>query len=188
MPLLFQTGYLTLKAYDSERLLYTLDFPNFEVKNSFLQHFVRSYTNRVFQESKLYDLIDSLRTHNFDSFFTILRTLFANIDYDLHIPQEKYCQTVFYLIFTLIGLRVSAEVKANIGRIDAVIEDKDIFLFEFKFSGTKEEGLSQIKKNGYFEKYLSPSAGILGQSGKSIYMFGVEFKDKNIGEWISEKA
>ncbi|HNF27037.1 MAG TPA: PD-(D/E)XK nuclease domain-containing protein [Leptospiraceae bacterium] len=78
-------------------------------------------------------------------------------------PQEKYCQTVFYLIFTLIGLRVSAEVlvlsrveaKTNIGRIDAVIEDREIFLFEFKFSGNKDDALAQIKKNKYFEKYAA---------------------------------
>ncbi|HRG76917.1 MAG TPA: AAA family ATPase, partial [Leptospiraceae bacterium] len=83
IPLLFQTGYLTLTGYNPERLLYTLDYPNFEVKNSFLQYFIRGYTNRAFQESKLYDLIDSLREKDFDSFFTILRSIFANIDYDL---------------------------------------------------------------------------------------------------------
>ena len=95
--------------------------------------------------------------------YTTLFPLFANIDYDLHIPQEKYYQTVFYLIFTLIGLRVSAEVlvlsrveaKTNIGRIDAVIEDREIFLFEFKFSGNKDDALAQIKKNKYFEKYAA---------------------------------
>ncbi|HNF27527.1 MAG TPA: AAA family ATPase [Leptospiraceae bacterium] len=184
IPLLFQTGYLTLKGYDPERLLYTLDYPNFEVKNSFLQYFVRGYTNSIFQESKLYDLIDSLRERNFENFFIILRSIFASIDYDLHIPQEKYYQTVFYLIFTLIGLRVSAEVKTNIGRIDAVIEDGGgIFLFEFKFTGTKEDALAQIKQNKYFEKYLSP-AGM--QKNDPIYLFGVEFRDRNVGEWIVE--
>ncbi|HMZ62026.1 MAG TPA: PD-(D/E)XK nuclease domain-containing protein, partial [Leptospiraceae bacterium] len=184
IPLLFQTGYLTLKGYDPERLLYTLDYPNFEVKNSFLQYFVRGYTNSIFQESKLYDLIDSLRERNFENFFIILRSIFASIDYDLHIPQEKYYQTVFYLIFTLIGLRVSAEVKTNIGRIDAVIEDGGgIFLFEFKFTGTKEDALAQIRQNKYFEKYLS-SAG--SQKNGSIYLFGAEFKDRNVGEWVME--
>ncbi|HMV78680.1 MAG TPA: AAA family ATPase [Leptospiraceae bacterium] len=189
IPLLFQTGYLTLKGYDPERLLYTLDYPNFEVKNAFLQQFTRRYTNRVFQESKLYGLIDSLRERDFENFFLVLRSIFANIDYDLHIPAEKYYQTIFYLIFTLIGLRVSAEVKTNIGRIDAVIEDRGgIFLFEFKFSGTKEEALAQIRKNKYFEKYLSPAV-THGQTAlqREIYLFGVEFSDKNAGEWVMEK-
>jgi hypothetical protein len=187
IPLLFQTGYLTLTGYNPERLLYTLDYPNFEVKNSFIQYFIRGYTNRAFQESKLYDLIDSLRDKDFDSFFTILRSIFANIDYDLHIPQEKYYQTVFYLVFTLIGLRVSAEVKTNIGRIDAVIEDKDVFLFEFKFNDTAENALKQIHKNKYFEKYLSIDKSVVrgyDRGSRGLYLFGVEFKDKNIGDWV----
>jgi hypothetical protein len=193
IPLLFQTGYLTLTGYDPERLLYTLDYPNFEVKNSFLQYFIRGYTNRVFQESKLYDLIDSLREKDFDSFFTILRSIFANIDYDLHIPQEKYYQTVFYLIFTLIGLRVSAEVKTNIGRIDAVIEDKDIYLFEFKFNDTAQAALAQIHKNKYFEKYITKHKSVavaheLDHLPQGLYLFGVEFKDKTVGEWVIEEV
>jgi PD-(D/E)XK nuclease superfamily/Predicted AAA-ATPase len=187
IPLLFQTGYLTLTGYDPERLLYTLDYPNFEVKNSFLQYFIRGYINRVFQESKLYDLIDSLREKDFETFFTILRSILANIDYDLHIPQEKYYQTVFYLVFTLIGLRVSAEVKTNIGRIDAVIEDNDIYLFEFKFNDTAKSGLDQIHKNKYFEKYFSKHKNATSKSC-GLYLFGVEFKDRTVGEWIVEEA
>lgn len=68
------------------------------------------------------------------------------------------------------------EAKTNIGRIDAVIEDREIFLFEFKFSGTKEDALAQIKKNKYFEKYYSKGTGT-----QSLYLFGVEFKDRNVG-------
>jgi hypothetical protein len=197
IPLLFQTGYLTLKGYDPERLLYTLDYPNFEVKNAFLQHFVRGFTNRTFRESKLYDLIDSLRDKDFENFFLILQSIFANIDYDLHIPQEKYYQTIFYLVFTLVGLRTFAEVKTNIGRIDVVIEDKgNIYLFEFKFNGTKEEALAQIKKNKYFEKYFIPRVGtdnqsvgiqdIVSHDRGSLHLFGVEFKVKNVGEWVMD--
>ncbi|HNF13238.1 MAG TPA: PD-(D/E)XK nuclease domain-containing protein [Leptospiraceae bacterium] len=170
-------------------MIYTLDYPNFEVKNAFLAHFAQLWTNKEAFNSYIHKLIQSLHGHDFESFFTILRSIFANIDYDLHIAQEKYYQTVFYLIFTLIGLRVSAEVKTNIGRIDAVIEDKDVFLFEFKFNGTKEEALEQIRKHKYFEKYL---AGGLKQStaatrAEKIYLLGVEFKDKNVGDWtVSE--
>ncbi|MEM4271029.1 MAG: AAA family ATPase [Candidatus Pacearchaeota archaeon] len=185
VPLLFQTGYLTIKSYDSERLLYTLDYPNFEVKNAFLQYFILGYTNRTFQESKLYDLIDSLREKDFENFFLILQSIFANIDYDLHIPQEKYYQTIFYLIFTLVGLRTFAEVKTNVGRIDVVIQDRgSTFLFEFKFNGTKEEALEQMKKNKYFQKYFMPSDKT---TSNPIYLFGVEFKNKNIGDWIVEE-
>ncbi|MDL2123114.1 MAG: PD-(D/E)XK nuclease domain-containing protein [Deltaproteobacteria bacterium] len=97
------------------------------------------------------------------------------ICYDLHINREKYYQTIFYLIFSLIGLKVKAEVKTNKGRIDAVIIDKDIYIFEFKFNGDKDQALNQIKDKKYFEKYQ----GV----GKEIYLFGVAFTDRNIGDW-----
>ena len=93
--------------------------------------------------------------------------------------MEKYYQTIFYLIFSLIGLKVKAEVKTNKGRIDAVIIDKDIYIFEFKFDGDKDNALKQIRDKKYFEKYQ----GV----GKEIYLFGVEFTDRNIGNWVIEK-
>jgi hypothetical protein len=74
---------------------------------------------------------------------------------------------------------VEAEVKTNKGRIDAVIIDKDIYIFEFKFDGGKDHALNQIKDKKYFEKYRG--------AGKEIYLFGVEFADRNVGEWLVEK-
>ena len=79
----------------------------------------------------------------------------------------------------LIGLKIEAEVKTNKGRIDAVIIDKDVYIFEFKFNGDKDHALNQIKEKEYFEKYQG--------KGKNIYLFGVEFADKNVGEWVVEK-
>ena len=74
---------------------------------------------------------------------------------------------------------MEAEVKTNKGRIDAVIIDKEIYIFEFKFDGDKDQALSQIKEKKYFEKYQG--------KGKKIYLFGVEFTDKNVGKWVVEK-
>ncbi|HMY69309.1 MAG TPA: PD-(D/E)XK nuclease domain-containing protein, partial [Leptospiraceae bacterium] len=108
----------------------------------------------------------------------ILREIFLSIDYDLHIPQERYYQTVFYLIFTLLGFRIQAEAKTNKGWIDAVVISKSIYIFEFKLNGTKEETLSQIKDKKYYEKYIS--------KGKPIVLVGVEFKDRNIGDYLTE--
>jgi len=189
IPLLFQTGYLTLKDYDPERRLYTLDYPNFEVKNAFLHYFVKSFSKQGFHEGKLYDLIDALRDKDFELFFQILQSLFAAIDYDLHINlvplvATRGYQTIFYLIFTLIGLKVSAEVKTNIGRIDVVIDDKDLFLFEFKLNDTATNALAQIHKNKYFQKYLANDY-VLGN--KKLFLVGVEFKDRNVSEWVMEE-
>ncbi len=178
VPLLFQTGYLTIKGYDNEFMTYRLGYPNFEVENSFQYALLRSYSCTE-TNGYLVSLIRVLRNDDFESFFDTLRIFFANIPYDLQINKEKYYQTVFYLIFSLIGLKVGAEIKTNIGRIDAVIVDKDIYIFEFKFNGDKNKALSQIKEKKYFEKYQG--------TDKEIYLFGVEFAGRNVGEWVVEK-
>ncbi|MCX7997910.1 MAG: PD-(D/E)XK nuclease domain-containing protein, partial [Leptospiraceae bacterium] len=174
----FQTGYLTIQEYLNDLESYTLGYPNYEVKSSFTKSLSKSIAN-IKDDIFINNLIRSLREKDLEKFFTVLRSIFANIDYDLHIPQEKYYQTIFYLIFTLIGLKVSAEVKTNVGRIDIVIQDREIYLFEFKLNGTKEEALEQVKKNQYFQKYLSLS--------KEIYLIGVEFRDKNVGDYVVER-
>ena len=177
LPLLFQTGYLTIKEYDKAFMTYILGYPNFEVENSFQYALLSSYSG-IHVDGYLIDLVRALRNDDFETFFDTLRIFFADIPYDLHIKKEKYYQTVFYLIFSLIGLKVEAEVKTNKGRIDAVIIDKDIYIFEFKFDGNKDQALNQIKDKKYFEKYQG--------KGKKIYLFGVEFADRNVGEWVVE--
>lgn len=177
LPLLFQTGYLTIKKYDKDFMAYTLGYPNFEVENSFQYALLNSYSG-THVDGYLIGLIRALRNDDFELFFDTLRIFFANIPYDLQINKEKYYQTVFYLIFSLIGLKIEAEIKTNKGRIDAVIIDKDIYIFEFKFNKDKENALNQIKEKKYFEKYQ-------GQN-KKIYLFGVEFSDRNVGDWVVE--
>ncbi|HMY65977.1 MAG TPA: PD-(D/E)XK nuclease domain-containing protein, partial [Leptospiraceae bacterium] len=178
-PILLQTGYLTIKDYDPERMLYTLDYPNYEVKNSFLHYFERKLTKRDFPDAVLYDIVDSFQKDNLEGAIDNLRTVFRGIEYDLHIPQEKYYQTLFYLVFTMMGLKIQTEVKTNIGRIDAVIESRSVYIFEFKFSGTKEEALAQIKNKKYYEKYIN--------KGKDVFLVGAEFRDRNIGDYAVEK-
>ena len=176
IPILFQTGYLTITEYNKERMEYTLAYPNFEVKNSMTECLAEAYSfvERELVHGYAWKLIDALRDQDFETFFDTLKIFFADIPYDLHIKKEKYYQTIFYLIFSLIGLKVEAEVKTNKGRIDAVIIDKDIYIFEFKFDGDKDHALNQIKDKKYFEKYQG--------EGKKIYLFGVEFADRNVGE------
>ena len=107
-----------------------------------------------------------------------LQPFLAGIDYDLHIPQEKYYQTVFYLIIRLIGIYVRTEVKTNTGRMDAVIELPDhIYIFEFKLDGTAQQALAQIKSKAYYERFLP--------SGKAITLVGTNFdaEARNVTEW-----
>ena len=179
IPLLVQTGYLTIKDYDPNRKLFTLDYPNFEVKNAFLNYFTKKLGYKEFSDAILYDIIDALASDNLDECITLLRKIFLKINYNLHLKEEKYYQTIFYLIFTLLGLKTDAEVSTNLGRIDSVVESNSIYIFEFKLNGTKEEALKQIKMKKYYEKYIS--------LGKPIFLVGVEFRDRNLGEYLVER-
>lgn len=96
----------------------------------------------------------------------------------LQLKQEKYYQTIFYLIFKLIGLRIDAEVQTNRGRIDAVVEvAKRIFLFEFKLDGEAESALRQIQEHDYARRYQ--------QKGKAVTLVGVNFDSakRMISDW-----
>ncbi len=178
-PLLFQTGYLTIKAYDRDLLVYTLDYPNFEVRQAFSNFLLKKLEKNRLSESYLIKMIQAIQKDDFELYISHLRTIFSNIDYDLHIANEKYYQTIFYLIFSLLGMKIKAEVKTNIGRIDVVIENKSIYILEFKLNGTKEEALAQIKTKKYYERFL--------KKDKPIYLVGLEFQNKNVGEYILEE-
>ena len=132
--LLFQTGYLTIADYRDDRMLYQLSFPNFEVKQSFFTYILHAYTDDpVFSGGPLWALIDALYANNLTLFFETLKTFFAKIPYTIQIDREPYYQTIFYVIFTLLKLKISAEVCTNTGRIDALIETPTtLYLFEFK--------------------------------------------------------
>ncbi len=183
LPLLFQTGYLTIKEVNKtpDEMLYKLDYPNFEVKRALVMNLLGSYAHvdKTLSRSYLEKLICSLDQNNLGNFFETLRIFFANIPYTIQLKQEKYYQTIFYLIFSLLGLRVQAEVTTNRGRIDAVIElKKSVYIFEFKLFGTPQEALAQIKEKQYYEKYLDLE--------KKITLVGVAFdsEERNIGEHI----
>ncbi|MDM8521535.1 ATP-binding protein [Anaerolineales bacterium HSG6] len=184
LPLLFQTGYLTIKdVYESDfNRRYSLNYPNFEVKHAFLFSLLDEFSNlELSGEGYLDEMIDCLRTGDMEGMFEYLQVFFATVPHDLHLKNEKYYQTIFYSVFQLIGLRIEAEVKTNKGRIDAVVETADrIYIFEFKLFGTAEEALSQIKEKQYAQKYL--------KRGKEILLLGVEFDqtEKNIGKWLVE--
>lgn len=180
MPLLVQTGYMTIKDYDADSQRYQLDYPNWEVKNAFMVHLLDAFTqvDKGLSEAHLWQMIDALQSHDLDKFFDVLQILFANIDYDLHLNFEKYYQTIFYLIFQLMGLRIEAEAKTNIGRIDAVVELKErIYIFEFKLDKSAQDALDQIKTQNYYQKYQG--------SNKPITCVGANFstQKRNLDGW-----
>ncbi|MCF7837695.1 MAG: PD-(D/E)XK nuclease domain-containing protein [Candidatus Marinimicrobia bacterium] len=102
---------------------------------------------------------------------------FAQVPNTITIENEKYYQTIFFTVFTLLGVMIEVEVSTNIGRIDAVVKTvAGIFLFEFKLNGSAEEALEQIRAKRYFEPYLA--------DGRPVTLIGVEFSRplRNLGE------
>lgn len=183
IPLLLQTGYLTIKSYSRETRLYTLGYPNFEVEDAFLGHLLSDITSveTAITPDYIWQIINALKANELDKFFTVLKVFFAQIDYTIQVRQEKYYQTIFYLIFKLIGLRTQAEVTTDRGRIDAVIElDDAIYLFEFKLDGNAQAALDQIIQKEYFVGYLD--------KGKTLYLVGVNFdvESHSVSEWKVE--
>jgi hypothetical protein len=182
ISMLFQTGYLTIKDIIPVGIQgkYVLSYPNKEVKDSFLKHFLANYTTEEtgIVGSKILDLVQSIKNDQRENFFTIIKSFFASIPSHLFIEnRESYYHTIIYLVLKLIGVTIDVEVHTNKGRIDAVIETQShIYILEFKM-GKPGDALVQIEERKYYEKYLS--------SGKSIQLIGVGFdeKERNISNY-----
>ena len=180
--LLFQTGYLTIKAV-LDNGLYVIAYPNLEVKKSFVEHLLASFSSRFAREVGVmtHDLRKSLENVDMDSFIKIASSIFSGISYDMFVKdREGYYQTVITLIVKLIGINIETEVETNKGRIDAVIKTGDyIYVMEFKL-GDAETALAQIKENKYHERYLA--------DGKEVRIVGIGFdpEERNISGYLME--
>ncbi|MBN2695364.1 PD-(D/E)XK nuclease domain-containing protein, partial [bacterium] len=182
-PLLFQTGYLTIKKYDPESEIYTLSYPNKEVKSSFVEILVDYFTQIRKEETPtlIEDLREAFLKNDLDKVFKVLKVFYAKIDNSIKISQEKYYQTVFYIIFTLLGYRIKVEVNTNDGRMDAVIKtDTTIYILEFKLTQTAKKAIEQIKTKEYYNIYLLDS--------RKLILIGVQFNKKSgtIKSWEIE--
>ena len=179
IPILFQSGYLTLKDYDERLGLYKLGFPNDEVKYGFLDNLVPAYTSISKDASGLFigNFIRDLRDNKLDSFMKRMYTACAGLPYSLASKEnvqmrERDYQIAFYIIFSLMGQFVQTEVVSSKGRADCVVHTDDtVYIFEFKLmgSGTPKEAIQQIKEKGYAEPYKT--------SGKKIVLIGAVFAD-----------
>ena len=187
VTLLYQTGYLTISSFSQRgaRRIYSLDFPNMEVRNSFNTSLARGYVNidEIHLGSLQSKCIDALYDDKLDIFFETLKIFFANIPYDIssRAPEETY-QAVFCAILYFIGVGVTPEVRTNEGRIDAVMETPEyVYVMEFKRDRSAAEAMAQIKEKKYYEKFLG--------SGKKITLVGVSFDSdkRTIAEWVTEE-
>jgi len=183
--LLLQTGYLTVTEIDQKARTpqYVLNYPNFEVKEAFVTYLFASFTQNELGKIQpaAENLRDYLQAENLEGFMDIIRALFAKIPYPLHIKQEAYYHSLFYMILVLMGVEIDLEVLTDKGRIDGVLEFEDkIYLIEFKYAKTGKnmarltnQALKQIKTKNYGERFLNDSR-------PRVYL-GVGFLGKKIG-------
>jgi hypothetical protein len=189
-PLLYQTGYLTIRDYDKRYDRFILGFPNEEVKYSFLKELLPKYAPHIQSEQGFFvtNFIDDLEAGNVDAFMNRLKAFFAKLPYDIHdriSDMEQYYQSLMYVVFTLMGEYTQAELRGSQGRADLVVTTKvqgapdTMFVFEFKIdgNGTADTALKQIDDKGYLVPYSA--------SGKKLVKIGAVFdkETRTLGEW-----
>ena len=191
IPVIYQSGYLTIKDYDERFRIYKLGFPNDEVKYGFLNSLVPYYTSLSGEENTFHirHFVSELEEGDTEAFLQRMKVFFSSIPYELHESTERHYQAVFYLVFRLLGQFINAEVRSANGRADAVVKtEKYIYVFEFKLDGSAEDALKQIDDKGYMIPYTLEGKAII-KIGVNFDMFGVNFdmSIRNIADWKVEK-
>ena len=171
VPLLYQTGYLTIQGYDAQVREYTLTVPNAEVKWGLLKSLLPEWAP-VFGSRRGIDTASLRRAAQAGdtlSMRRILEAIFASIPYTkADDPFENYFQAVVWLVFTLLGYYVSTEVRHAQGRTDCVVETADhVYVIEFKRGGTAAEALAQIEERGYAAPYAADA--------RTLHLIGCAF-------------
>ena len=190
IPLLYQSGYLTIKAYDARSCAYTLGIPNDEVRIGLCENLLLYLGEQegVNMLSPQYGLVDAivgrLDKGDMDGALRAMRSFLASIPYDLGSRDEKGFQLKFYLIFRLLGIQIDSEVKTETGRVDAVVQHQgSTYVMEFKYDGSAGEALRQIDERGYLIPYEALDSRLV--------KVGVNFssKEQTIEEgWIIQEA
>ena len=178
LPMIYQSGYLTIKDYDREIDMFLLDFPNNEVKSGFLSMVASNYFQINESDISWTRLaMASLKRGDTDKFRTLLTSFLASIPYTMRRKgsepeRERYFQYTFYLLLRLMSVyAVHLEMEQSEGRVDCVVETpKYVYIFEFKLDGTAAQALQQIQEKGYARPYQS--------DGRRIYQIGVNFSSQ----------
>ncbi len=184
LPLMFQTGYLTIKDYNERVRLYELGFPNKEVKVSFNENLYYELSE-LREDTKFKRVGLGFEEGDVNKAIEITKSIYSEIPYTLMRKDrinEDYFHTIFYLIITASGVNVRTEVLNYRGRIDMLIETKGrYYIIEFKCNQSAQKAIQQIKEKRYYEPCLN--------KGKEIVLIGINFstEKKNIEEYLTEK-
>ena len=191
LPMIFQSGYLTIKDYDMRRNRFLLDYPNNEVKNGFLTMVATSYLRPKERIAGWIDrLVDAFEAGAPEVLRTLFTSFLAGIPYTMRrksdeSERERYFQYTFYLILRLVSVyTVYVEKAQSQGRVDGIVETPHyVYIFEFKLDGTAAEALRQIEEKGYAREYAADS--------RKLYKIGAAFSSETgtIGDWdvLTEK-
>ncbi|MDO4159733.1 MAG: ATP-binding protein [Prevotellaceae bacterium] len=189
LPMIYQSGYLTIKGYDREDGSYMLDIPNNEVRRGFMAvvsggYFKMGNGDKVMNTCRQWAA--DLRRGNVENFINGMTAFLASLPYDSHDSlkdirlTERHFQYTFYLILRLMGSYswLFVEKENSYGRSDCIMELRNhVYIFEFKLDGTAEEALQQIEERGYAVPYLD--------DGRKIVKLGVVFSSetRTISDW-----
>lgn len=183
IPVIYQSGYLTIKGYDKEFGIYRLGFPNREVEEGFIKFLLPFYTrmDKVEAPFEIQKFVREIRAGEYDAFFQRLGSFFADTPYELSRDLEVHYQNVLFIVFKLVGFYVQVEYHTSEGRVDLVLKtDKFIYVMEFKLDGTAEEALRQINEKHYARPFEADS--------RKLFKIGVNFskETRNIEKWLVE--
>ena len=180
IPLLYQSGYITIKDYDESIDLYTLDIPNKEVRlglmKSLLPNYVASKTRET--TTMVAYLSRDIRNDDMDSALRRLQTFLSTIPYCDNTRYEGHYQQMFYIIFSLLGSFVDVEVRTPRGRVDVVLRTKTtLYVMELKLDRTAGEAMEQINLKNYPERFAL--------CGLPVVKVAINFDSERctIGEW-----
>ena len=181
IPVIYQSGYLTIKGYDKEFGIYELGFPNREVEEGFMK-FLLPYYSSVSKTSSPFEIkkfVQDVKRGDIDGFMERLQSFLADCPYELAKDVELHYQNVLFIVFRLAGLYTKVEYHTSRGRIDLVLQtDSYVYVMEFKLDGTAEQALQQIEE----KQYALPFA----KDSRKVYTIGVNFSSetRNIDKWI----
>jgi len=180
IPVIYQSGYLTIKDYDEEFKVYTLGFPNEEVEEGFANYLLPYYAHTGSEGAPMYvrNFVLALRNGRPEQFMKRMQVLFADTDYKIVGNAELYFQNAFYIVTKLLGFYTEVERTISDGRIDMIVKTKDyIYIFEFKYDQNADIALQQIENKGYAQPFVT--------DGRKIVKIGVNFSREHrcIDEW-----
>ena len=183
IPVIYQSGYLTIKDFNPRFQSYTLGYPNKEVEEGFIKFLIPHYTAKreVNGAFEIQNFVREVESGDIDGFFTRLRSFFSDTTYEVIRQQELHYSNVLYIVFKLLGFYTQVEYHTNNGRIDLVLQTPDyIYVMEFKLNGTAEEALQQINDKGYALPFATDA--------RTLYKIGVNFspETRNLERWVVE--